>query len=73
MLAPSLPQVGLLAARPLHWKTYALWAGGLHEPTRVNVLMLPWLYSLSSSDEIYKAVFLLRFHNEYSEKKKLKS
>lgn len=55
-----------------------LWVGrcvpmrprGLREEgTPANALMFPRLYSLSSSDEICNALFLLLFHNSYSKKK----
>lgn len=59
VLAPSLPQVGLLCETCE--KTCRLWTAVLQEPTGVNALVLPWLYSPGNSDEIYKAAFLLQF------------
>lgn len=59
--AGSFPAPSGLALCETWEKTCPVWAAVLQEPTGVNALMLPWLYSPGDSGEIYKAGFLLQF------------
>lgn len=71
VLAPSLPQVGLLSVRPVR-RPVLCEQQFCKSPTWVNALMLPWLYSPGISDEIFKAAFLLQFIINSLERKTFK-